>query len=320
MSETSSLYEQVLASFGGEGSNPFTPPSKPPRPSGAVALWRRNADAEIEVYWVQRSESLRFMGGWHAFPGGAQSRRDAELSLDGSVRDVDRAPRLAAMPEGLLRGVELEPILTPGLLAAALRELFEELGLLLTAQRVESAAAARREILSGDLDAHDWFIENDLRFEVSRLGYAGRWLTPPLGPVRFDNRFFLLEWPREQAQQPHVIPGELAHGEWIVAREALARWDRSEVFLAPPIVHILRVLANEGPEDGWGRLAEPVEANVGPFRRVEFRPGVLLFPLSTPTLPPATHTNTYVVGRRNAVLVDPGTPFEDELDDLVSAR
>jgi len=323
MSGKKSLYEQVLAGMGsgsGEAAPPGLPPSRPPRASGAVVLWRKPATTqELEVYWVQRSEKLRFMGGWHAFPGGTLHRRDPEIRVDGDVQHAAAASPTAAMPEGLLAGVEeLEPILAPGVVAAALRELFEEVGLLV-GPSVEGAAEVRRGILDGATDAHDWAAEVGLRFDASSLEYAGRWLTPPLGPIRFDNRFFLLEWPEDRADQPNVIPGELAEGEWITPQEALDHRDRGDVFLAPPIRHILEVLAEDGPSGGRRRLEEPFEANVGPYRRVEFRPGVLLFPLKTPTLPPATHTNTYVLGRRRAVVVDPGTPIEEDIEGLIAA-
>src|SRR5690606_6290715 len=76
---------------------------------------------------------------------------------------------------------------------------------------------------------------------------------------------------------------------------------------APPILHLLRVLEEQGPEAGLARLRDAREANLGPFRRIEFFPGMLSFPLATATLPPATHTNAYVLGWGDAVLVDPGS-------------
>lgn len=329
MSETASLYEQVLAGMGAQGADRLlgVAPPRPPRASAAVVLWRRDeSETGHEVYWVQRADELRFMGGWHAFPGGTLDRRDVEIPVDGAVLHGETAPPGAAIPEGSLAGVdELGPILVPGLVASALRELFEEVGILLGPQAGTGGASAgdadsiRRRILAGEIDVHDWAAETGLRFDASELEYAGRWLTPPLGPTRFDNRFFLLEWPHEREPQPRVIPGELAMGEWIAPAAALARHERAEVFIAPPIGHILRVLAEDGPRAGRARLEEPTEANVGPFRRIEFRPGVLLFPLRTPTLPPATHTNTYVLGRRRAVVVDPGTPLEAEIAALIAA-
>ncbi|MDH3255561.1 MAG: MBL fold metallo-hydrolase, partial [Acidobacteriota bacterium] len=53
--------------------------------------------------------------------------------------------------------------------------------------------------------------------------------------------------------------------------------------------------------------------------RIEFRPGVLLFPLRTPTLPPASHTNAFVLGTEQTVLVDPGSPYPDQMAGLIAA-
>ena len=161
-------------------------------------------------------------------------------------------------------------------------------------------------------DFGDLIAELDCVSSASRLVFAGRWLTPPMAPMRFDNRFFLLEWPRDESLQPTLMGSELDHGEWIRPERAIARWRTGEVLAAPPILHILKVLAENGPEQGLDRLLEPSEANLGPFRRVEFRPGVILLPLITPTLPPATHTNSYILGRQKCVLIVPATPLPGE--------
>jgi ribonuclease/clavin/mitogillin len=177
--------------------------------------------------------------------------------------------------------------------AGGLRELAEEAGIR----------------LGGTGDLHD----------AGEMVFAGRWLTPPLGPVRFDNRFFLIEWPADRGAQPRVEPGELEFGEWIAPRVALARWERGELLAAPPVLHFLRVLSEMPPEAALQRLLVPSEANLGPFRIIEFRPGFLVFPLATPTLPPATHTNAILAGFADAVLIDPGSPYEDENRRLVEA-
>jgi len=155
--------------------------------------------------------------------------------------------------------------------------------------------------------------------DAARLTFAGRWMTPPLASLRFDNRFFLLEWTEEEELQPLILPGELASGEWIHPEDAISLWERGEIITSPPILHLLRVLAEDGPEDGLPRLRDPSETNLGPLRRVEFRPGVVLLPLATPTLPPATHTNAFLLGHEEVVLVDPGSPLPEQIEALEKA-
>jgi glyoxylase-like metal-dependent hydrolase (beta-lactamase superfamily II)/8-oxo-dGTP pyrophosphatase MutT (NUDIX family) len=331
-----SLYEKVLRQLGAEGKGAPTAGLPPPRASAAVVPWRRQrAGRGIEVYWVRRSPELPFMGGWHAFPGGGLARADAGLPVAGIPRGMapDLAPDLAqahglpeaaGLPESLRDTVEtVGPDLLPGIVVCALRELFEETGLLLAASPRPLSPAdlerERRALLAGERKLGEALAALGATLDASALVYAGRWLTPPFTPVRFDNRFFLLEWPAEEPVQPAVWPGELAEGEWIEPGEAWARWHRGDVLAAPPILHLLKVLAEEGPEGGLPRLVDPKETNLGPFRKIELRPGVLLFPLAVRTLPPAATVNCYLLGHGEAALVDPGSPAAVEIDRLERA-
>src|SRR6202035_5591186 len=126
MSEAGSgnVYEAALAGLAaaaGTGAGSEKSGQPPLRPSAAVVPWRRTAAGGIEVYWVKRGEALAFMGGWHAFPGGALSRSDAEI------------PVLPPEPAA--------PDLAPGILACAIRELFEETGILLARPAAGDAGA-----------------------------------------------------------------------------------------------------------------------------------------------------------------------------------
>jgi ribonuclease/clavin/mitogillin len=332
------LYEAVLAKLaGGAGAAEAGLPAA--RSSAAVVPWRRTAargggdrsqddrrdrgPGGIEVFWVKRGEALPFMGGWHAFPGGGLSRSDAEIAV---------IPPAASA----------EPDPAPGILACAVRELFEETGILLArpagaAETVPPGIGAgppppamagtpeparvveaRRALLGGRSFAA---VLQDLGCvaDASRLVHAGRWLTPPFAPLRFDNRFFLLEWPAAEAVQPEVVPGELAAGAWIEPAAAWQSWHQGDVLAAPPILHFLQVLGEDGPDAGLPRLLHPVEADLGPVLRVELRPGVLMFPLATRTLPPALTTNAYLLGFGDAVLVDPGAADPAEIERLAAA-
>jgi len=304
------LYEQVLLAG---GSQP--PAMRPARASAAVVPWRR-LRGELEVYWLRRGERLPFMGGWHAFPGGGVDRRDAALPVSGTV--AHPAPERPTQPSAT-PVADLEPDLAPGVVACALRELFEETGLLALDRPVASGAeSARRALLARELDLGDWLAGHGARLDAGRLRFAGRWLTPPFTPVRFDNRFFLLEWsPRDG--EPSVVPPESEEGEWIAPRSALDRLAAGLAMAAPPILHLLRVLAEEGPESDTPRWLDSSEANLGPLRHIELRPGIVLLPLRAATLPPAHYTNAFLLGTGDAVLVDPGSPYEEENRKLLAA-
>ncbi len=313
--ESPTLYERLLS------RQETAAADRPPRPSAAVVPWRRGPAKEIEVYWVRRSPALRFMGGWYAFPGGTLARSDVEVAVAAEPAGTSGSTFSDPGPE--VAGADrrrLGPDLAPGLVACAVRELFEETGLLLAAGAlgsdpdVDGLGDARRRLLAHETRFADLIADHAWMLDAAPLVFAGRWLTPPVAPLRFDNRFFLLEWSARRATQPSLMGTELDAGEWIAPRRALERWQRGEVLAAPPILHILRVLAEDGPEAGLERLRDTREANLGPFRRIEFRPGVILLPLLTPTLPPAVRTNAYLLGRREAVLVDPATPLPAETE------
>jgi ribonuclease/clavin/mitogillin len=317
------VYEKVIGRPLGDpsGSQSGLPPA---RISAAVVLWRRREGAgpdDVDVYWIKRSEGLPFMGGWHAFPGGGLSRSDAQLAVSGEPQLASDAPPAAGTPASLRDLDEPSPDLLPGLAACALRELFEETGILLSTPAVdpEELPEARRALLAGERGFADVLKTLGVQLEASRLVYAGRWVTPPFAPVRFDNRFFLLEWPPDSPAEPSIHAGECEHGAWIAPGEAWEAWRRGDVLAAPPILHILEVLSQDGPVKGLGRLRDPAETNLGPLRRVEMRPGVAMFPLLTFTLPPAATTNAYLLGTSDCVLVDPGAAAGQELDRLEQA-
>ena len=81
----------------------------------------------------------------------------------------------------------------------------------------------------------------------------------------------------------------------------------------PPTLHALKTLANGYSPDLVDRLLSSPHAHREPVRRIEFRPNYICFPVRTPTKPPATHTNTYLIYTSEELLiVDPGSPYEEE--------
>jgi glyoxylase-like metal-dependent hydrolase (beta-lactamase superfamily II)/8-oxo-dGTP pyrophosphatase MutT (NUDIX family) len=275
---------------------PSMPPAGPPRDASAVVLFRR-VQSGVEVFWLEREAKLAFAGGFFAFPGGKVDRSDAAVGVEGATG----------------------PAAT--LIVAAARELFEETGVL-KARGAERLAQleldeARKEVLAERLEFGTLLARHGLTLNAEDYPSAGRWVTPPYMPRGFDARFFLVEAPA--SQQAQVWKGELTSGEWIAPHAALERWSAATALLHPPNLHAVQVMARF--TDVPGALAE---LRSQPFctdfvaEKIEFQRGVHLFPLLTPTLPPATHTNCYVLGTDECLIVDPGSPDDAEIDRLVA--
>ncbi len=265
-----------------------------PKDAAAVILLRSTGNStNPEVFWVKRSEKLAFLGGYHAFPGGQLDQEDLEQPVVGCSD-----PQTAAM------------------IHCAARELFEEVGVLL-ARGGELLTKGQRSSVLDDLKSGrmTWpalMRHYDLHLDAADYMFVGRWLTPPFSPRRFNTCFFLVTCPPKQQPEP-VDDAELASGEWIPALEAYARWERAEVLAVPPILHALRTLGEGVTEDLVDRFLFSPHAHGEPVRRIEFRPGFMCFPVRTPTRPPATHTNCYLIHSNSELLViDPGSPYEDE--------
>lgn len=270
-----------------------------PIDASAVILLRQNTDpGDPEVFLVRRSEKLAFLGGFSAFPGGQLDISDAEVQVSNSS-DAETAAAISC----------------------AARELFEELGVLV-ARGAESLTKGQRVSLLDDLESGrmpwpELLRHYNLHLDANDFTFAGRWVTPPFSARRFDTWFFLVNCPPKQ--EPNVIPGELAAGEWIAAREAYERWQRSEILAVPPTLHALKTIAEGITSDLVQRLLSVPHAHREPVRRIEFRPNYICFPVRTPTKPPATHTNCYLIyTSREILVIDPGSPYEEEQQSLAA--
>jgi ribonuclease/clavin/mitogillin len=271
-----------------------------PKDAAAVILLRQETDPQNpEVFWVKRSEKLAFLGGFYAFPGGQVDLSDADAR-------VENTPDAG----------------TTAMISCAARELFEELGVL-AARGAGALTKGQRVSLLDDLESGrmSWpqlLSHYDLHLDARDFTFVGQWVTPPFSARRFDTWFFLVTCPPRQ--EPKVIPGELESGAWITARAAYARWERSELVSVAPTLHLLKTLAGGINSDLVERFLSIPQARGEPARRIEFRPNYICFPVCTPTKPPATHTNCYLIYTSRVVLViDPGSPYEDEQRALHSA-
>lgn len=256
--------------------------SKVPQ-AASVLLAREPGSAEVFI--VTRAEALRFLGGFVAFPGG---------KVHASDHDLARA--------------------TPGLTAqhvAAVRELFEEIGVLLARDAggaflsAEQLAPLRRELMSEQMTFNDLLAEQHLHLHPDDLTFAGSLVTPPFSPYRFDTAFFVAVLPPRQTAE--VWPGELTEGAWHSAERVLAGWNAGDSLVSPPTVAILQAIRGRPVEELPQRLRPLLdELAAGAIHPIWFSPGVQMIPLFSDGLPPSTHTNAYLVGDDPAYLLDPG--------------
>jgi glyoxylase-like metal-dependent hydrolase (beta-lactamase superfamily II)/8-oxo-dGTP pyrophosphatase MutT (NUDIX family) len=279
---------------------------KPATPKDAAAVILLN-NAGDKVLWARRNPQISFLGGWHAFPGGKLEISDALVPVE-NCADADLGK----------------------FIACAAREAFEEVGVLL-ARGGEKLTRGQRASLHDDLVsgrmtfaeiAQHW----DLWIDARDFAYTGFWTTPQFSPVRFKTRFFLAVCPSKQ--EPYAAISELENVEFIEPQDALGKWKKSEVLISPPVLLSLKTLVEIGAAANESKienlrsktiaenLLKNAQAANGEIRYIELNPRVICFPLKTETLPPATHTNCFIVGRRRFVVIDAASETASEQDDL----
>jgi len=265
------------------------------RSSAAVLLTR---DEGREVFLVERSSQLSFFGGYWACPGGVLDAVDRE----------SREPSARAEPTHA------------DLARCAARELFEETGVsvpelaeLFSRSSAPTRNDLQQQLLAGETDAwRDWVTREPSGWQTfESLRRVCTLTTPPFAPVRYRTEFWQLELPG--GEQPVVEEGELVRGEFMRPAEVLERWTNGELFVVPPVLFLLRELC-AGPLvpalDKARAFSEEIAA--GRLSEIRHTPGVFTAPLATPTIPPATTTNCYLVGEQEVYVIDPATWEESE--------
>jgi 8-oxo-dGTP pyrophosphatase MutT (NUDIX family) len=218
----------------------FTPAS--PRPAATVVLVR-DAAAGAEVLLLRRHRRSGFAADAWVFPGGvvdAGDRDDQVLArLDGP------SPAAWAARLGIAAPSE-----AAGYVVAAIREAFEETGILLADAPEDGPAGAdaerwrgvaRRALLEEVIGMRELVTGHGLRLRGSGVAYLAHWITPEPEPRRYDTRFFLAGV--EDGAECVVDDAEMTDAMWLPAAEGVARFTRGEVKMLPPTVHTLRRIA-----------------------------------------------------------------------------
>jgi len=196
----------------------------------------------IEVFMVRRVIQSDFMPGVYVFPGGSVSADD---------RNAEQAEGICAPVAPSASDPEGRTTLGSGLRAAAIRELFEEAGILLAytlgvmlafnEQNIVHFDAYRQAFNQRKGSLVDMAHSEQLMLATDHLGYFAHWITPEAMPKRFDTHFFLTIAPVEQQAAHDRL--ETSEGIWIAPAEALEQHKRGEFPLVFATIHQLRDLA-----------------------------------------------------------------------------
>lgn len=234
----------------------------PALPAATVTIVRDAADG-IEVLMMRRNLKSGFVPGMYVFPGGGLDEADLSFKNNGLCSCLDDAAASAAL------GLAADGV---GYWVAAIREAFEEAGLLLARDRAgdivklrDTQASARfdahrRQLNAGELDFAAILQAEGLQLAADQLTYFAHWITPVTAPRRYDTRFFMAEAPAEQ--EPFHDDHETIAATWISPGKALTLHKRGEFEMRTPTVRTLETFADCSNVAGLRRSLHSVQGNV----------------------------------------------------------
>ncbi len=239
-----------------------------PKHASTVLLLRPAADGKFEILLTRRPNEMKFLGGFYVFPGGSICPEDH------SEKIVRRCRGLFGKEARKILGDGLSPEVSLAHWVAVIRELFEEVGILLCitesgadpgVERGASLEEKRRALVAGTLDFGSFLESENLFCDLRRLVYFSHRVTPEYFPIRFDTRFYLASLPAGQIALSRSE--EVADSLWIMPQEALRQTDYDHFPLLPPTTTMLQTLC---AYDSWKSLQEKFPALISYGMKASF--------------------------------------------------
>ena len=212
----------------------------PPRPAATVIMLRdgEGSDTSLEVFLIRRHIKSNVLGGAFVFPGGKVDALDATLDMAAHI-DQPLADLHAALNEP-----DIDESTAAGLYIAAVREVFEESGILFAENATHEHATRASAMLSEGKAFAAVLANMKLRLQTISLAPWSRWITPPMPSVmnkRFDTRFFVAAAPAGQVASHDNF--EATESVWLKPRAALEQHRDGLIEMAPPQIMTLAHLS-----------------------------------------------------------------------------
>jgi len=218
-----------------------------PKQAATVILLRRAQATGFEVFLTRRPDGMPFLGGMYCYPGGAVHKDDL------APRMIERCAGLSAKQARKIIGAQFTPAQAIGLWIAAVREVFEEVGVLLAVEesgaplildgdRAARLAEKHAALLNKSMSFLDLLESEKLVCDLATLAYFSYWQTPAQYATRFDTRFFIAALP--EGQTPLATSYEVAHSIWLTPDRAMQMFSHNELPMIFPTFAALRTLAD----------------------------------------------------------------------------
>ncbi|MGA8852497.1 MAG: NUDIX hydrolase [Aeromicrobium sp.] len=228
------LPDRLRAAAERGGSDPV-----PPKDAATIVVVR-DGDDGIEAYLMRRQTSMKFAAGFDVFPGGG-------LQADDHDADI---PWVGPAADEWAARWRCDARLARALVVAAVRETFEETGVLLAGPDADSVLSdtgtpdlhqARNDLEEGRIGFGDFLTARGLVLRADLLGAWAHWITPAFEPRRYDTRFFVAALPT--GQRVGTMSREADHARWAPLRGVLAAIDAGEAAMMPPTMATCREVA-----------------------------------------------------------------------------
>ncbi|KQY60829.1 hypothetical protein ASD11_13945 [Aeromicrobium sp. Root495] len=209
-----------------------------PRDASTIVLLRDGSDG-AETYLMRRQTTMAFAAGFYVFPGGGVQSSDTDPIAHVGPSWQEWGDRLGCDADR-----------ARGLVVAAVRETFEESGILLAGADEHTVladtsgpelAAARLALESKELSLAQLLEQRGLVLRTDLVGAWSRWITPAFEPRRYDTFFFVAAVP--EGQVVGELPGEADRALWAPLSRVLESVDRGEAVMMPPTIVTCREVA-----------------------------------------------------------------------------